>query len=56
LLRLGKKIEIIESIGDDPPPHMRATAQRLIEFERSPSALSADAASVHQALRPMELI
>lgn len=30
-----KEIEIIESIGDDPPPHMRATAQRLIEFERS---------------------
>jgi hypothetical protein len=51
-----KEIEIIESIGDDPPPHMRATAQRLIKFERSPSALSADAASVHQALRPMELI
>jgi len=51
-----KEIEIIEAIGDDPPPHMRATAQRLIEFERSLSALSAEAASVHQALRRMELI
>jgi hypothetical protein len=55
-LRVATARKDIEAIGDDPPPRMRATAQRLIEFERSPSVLSAEAVSVHHPLRRIELI
>ena len=51
-----QRMEITRSIGLDPAPQVRAAAQRLIEVERSLSALSAEAASVHQALRHMQLI
>ncbi|MGZ6689916.1 MAG: hypothetical protein ACXVHQ_20745 [Solirubrobacteraceae bacterium] len=51
-----QRMEITESIGLDPAPQVRAAAQRLIEVERSLSAMSAEAASVHQALRHMQLI
>ncbi len=40
----------------DPAPQVRAAVQRLTEVERSLNALSAEAASVHQALAHVQLI
>ena len=51
-----QRMEITDSIRLDPGPQVRAGAQRLTEVERSLSALSAEAAALHQALRRRELI
>ena len=51
-----QRLEITASIGVDPAPQVRTAAERLIEVERSLNALSAEAASVHQALQHAQLI
>ena len=51
-----QRVEITESIGVDAAPQVRAAVQRLTEVERSLNSLSAEAASVHQALAHVQLI